>query len=124
MICFDANVLIEIILERKNAKACRQYIDSAQADMTTTMLSLDLVLYYTERNKLTIEPIEQFLRLFTWLPLTDSDADWAFRHFNGKDFEDALQVACATREGCNRFVTLDRRLTKKYAQEIPIDFLG
>ena len=124
MICFDANVLIEIIVDRKSAKGCRDYVDSISDDMATTILSTDLVMYYAEGNKLDVQPVEQFLRLFTWLPMTDSDADWAFRHFKGKDFEDALQIACAVREGCKRFVTLDRRLSEKYSQTIPVDFLG
>ena len=124
MICFDANVLIEIIVDRKNALVCRDYIDAAKDDMCTTMLSVDLVMYYAESNKLAIQPIEQFLRLFTWLPMTDSDADWAFKNFGGIDFEDALQIACAVREGSKKFATLDKKLAKKYASTLPIDLLG
>ncbi len=124
MICFDANILIEIIVDRKNSLICREYIDAATADMGITMLSVDLVMYYAESNKLDIMPIEQFLRLFTWLPMTDYDADWAFMNFAGSDFEDALQIACAVREGSQKFVTLDKKLAKKYASILPIDLLG
>jgi predicted nucleic acid-binding protein len=123
MICIDANVLIEIILGRKNAEICRKYIDSHKEDMATTVLSLDIVMYYTESNKLSLRPVEHFLRLFTWLAITDTDAEAAFKYFEDKDFEDALQISCAVREGCSRFVTLDRGLAKKYSKEIPIDLL-
>jgi predicted nucleic acid-binding protein len=44
-------------------------------------------------------------------------------NFKGDDFEDALQVACAIREGCNNLVTLDGSLSKKYAQYIAIDLI-
>lgn len=124
MICFDANVLIEIIVQRKNAQACRDYINSSKEDMATTMLSVDLVMYYTESNKLDVTPVEQFLRQFIWLSLIDSDAEWAFKHFRNKDFEDGLQIACAKREECVKFITLDKPLAKKYAQNIPIDLIA
>jgi hypothetical protein len=52
MICLNANVLIEVILERKNAAICKQYIESTDGDMAVTMLSLDLIMHYAERNKL------------------------------------------------------------------------
>lgn len=124
MICLDANVLIEIIIERKNAQACRGYVASVDEDMSITMLSLDLVMYYAEKNKLNSTPVEQFLRQFLWLPMSDSDAEWAFKHFANKDFEDALQIACATREGCSKFATLDRGLAKKYTKVMPIDLVA
>ncbi len=123
MICLDANVLIDIILDRQHFKACRQYIDLAKDDMSITMLSLDLIMYYAESNKLPLRPIEQFLRLFTWLPMTDADAAWAYAHYKAKDFEDALQVACALRERCKTFATLDAPLSKKYSGQIAIDLI-
>jgi len=124
MICFDANVLIEIILGRKNAKKCQQYIDLAKEDMAITVLSLDLIMYYAERNKLDLVYIEQFMRLFIWLPMTDTDAEWAFKQYAADDYEDALQIGCALRERCARFVTLDQGLKKKYAQKLQIDLLA
>lgn len=124
MICFDANVLIEIILERKNAAVCREYIKLAKEDMAITTLSLDLIMYYAERNKLDLRSIEQFVRLFIWLPLTDNDAEWAFKQYAGDDYEDALHIGCALREGCAKFATLDHGLVKKYSQKLPINLLS
>lgn len=123
MICVDANVLIEIILRRKSATACRNYIDSTKEDLAITMLSLDLAMYYAESNKLALGPVEQFLRLFVWLSIVDTDAAWAFQYFKDDDYEDALQIAVAIREGCSTFVTLDKSLAKKYSKVIPIDLL-
>ncbi len=123
MICLDANVLIDIILERQHFKACRQYIDLAKDDMAITMLSLDLIMYYAESNKLPLRPTLQFLRLFTWLPMIEADAQWAYAHYKAKDFEDALQIACALRERCNKFATLDSPLSKKYSSQITVDLI-
>jgi predicted nucleic acid-binding protein len=124
MICLDANVLIEIIVGRKNAGACRDYINKTTEDLATTMLTVDLVMYYAEGKKLDTTPIEQFQRQFIWLPLVDADAEWAFRYFANKDFEDGLQIASAKREGCGAFATLDKKLAKKYAQELQIDLIA
>ncbi|MEI9913608.1 MAG: PIN domain-containing protein [Candidatus Saccharibacteria bacterium] len=122
MILIDANVLLEVILRRAHAKACEQLLINDKNKAIST-LTLDLVMYFVERDKLEWEPVKVFLESFSWLPITDSDAQWAFMNFKGNDFEDALQVACAIREGCSRFITLDVPLSKKYAQNIAIDLI-
>lgn len=124
MVCLDANVVIEIILDRHKAQVCRDYLNSVQEEVAITVLSLDLLLYYSESKKLHLPAVEEFLRLFIWLPMTDGDAEWAFRRFEGKDFEDALQIASAIREGCGTFVTLDKSLAKKYVADIKTKLLS
>jgi predicted nucleic acid-binding protein len=52
--------------------------------------------------------------------VVDADAQWAFMNFQGKDFEDALQVACALREDCSSFATLDELLAKKYKKDMTV----
>ena len=123
MIFIDANVLLEVILRRRHAKACEDLLikDESKA---ISILSIDLVMYFLERNKLKWSPVKKFLESFIWLPITDSDAQWAFTNIKGNDFEDPLQVACAIREGCRRFVTLDIALSKRYAQNIAIDLIS
>lgn len=123
MTCLDANVLIEVILGRKKATICRDFIHKATDDLAITTLSLDLVMYYAQKNKLNLKPIEQFLRTFLWLGLTEADAESAFRRFRNDDFEDALQISCALRERCTKFVTLDGPLAKKYVRDLAITLL-
>ena len=122
MIFVDANVLLEVIQKRTRAKSCEQFLSNDKNKAIST-LTLDLVMYFVERDKLPWEPVKNFLESFSWLPVTDADAQWAFMNFKGYDFEDALQIACAIREGCSRLVTLDRSLSKKYAQDIVIDLI-
>ena len=122
MIFVDANVLLEVIQKQTRAKACEQFLSNDKNKAIST-LTLDLVMYFVERDKLPWESVKSFLESFSWLPVTDADAQWAFMHFKGDDFEDALQIACATREGCSRLVTLDGPLSKKYAQDIVIDLI-
>ncbi len=122
MIFVDANVLLEVIQKQTRAKACEQFLSNDKNKAIST-LTLDLVMYFVERDKLPWESVKSFLESFSWLPVTDADAQWAFMNFKGDDFEDALQIACATREGCSRLVTLNRPLSKKYAQDIVIDLI-
>ena len=124
MICVDANVIIDILLSRKNAAACETYLTTASETLAITTLTLDLVTYYAERQKLILTQVQQFLTTFVWLPVTADDATWSFSHFKGDGYEDGLQIGCAVREQCSRFVTLDRGLAKKYAQQLKIDLLG
>ncbi len=118
----DANVLLEVILRRARATVCEDFLNSDE-DKAISTLTLDLVMYFVERDKLPWEPVKAFLGSFVWLPIVDADAQWAFARFNGKDFEDAFQVACAVRENCSRLVTLDEPLSKKYSNDMAVVLL-
>jgi predicted nucleic acid-binding protein len=123
VVCFDANILLEVILERKNEHICREMILTNKEDSCISLLTLDIVMYYVEREKVQVESVEEFLGTFIWLPIEESDARWAFAHFSGNDFEDALQISCALREQASRFVTLDKKLASKYSEVVPITLL-
>lgn len=75
-------------------------------DKAVSILTLDLVIYCVEKDKFPRELIKVFVECFNWIPIVDADAQWAFTNFNGDDFEDALQIACAVGDGCNSFATL------------------
>jgi predicted nucleic acid-binding protein len=122
MIFVDANVLLEVIQKRTRTKEC-EYFLSNNENKAISILTLDLIMYFIERDKLPWEPIKRFLESFSWLPITDADAQWAFANFQGNDFEDGLQIACAKREGCSSIVTLDVALSEKYNQVIPIKLI-
>lgn len=123
MIFVDANIALEVIEKRAHADACEQMLRNSQ-EKAISLLTLDLVMYFLGRDKIAWEPVKTFLESFAWLPVTDADAQWAFAHFKGDDFEDALQVACAIRENCHEFTTLDKSLAKKYADIMPIELLS
>ena len=122
MLFVDVNVLLEVIQKRARLKVCEQFLSNNKNKAIST-LTLDLIMYFIERDKLAWEPVKAFLESFSWLPITDADAQWAFMNFKGNDFEDAMQVACAFREGCSGFVTLDEQLSKKYEQTMMINLI-
>ena len=124
MLCIDANVILEVIEKRTRSGVCQNFLEAAATgNKATTMLTLDLVMYFAEKDRLDLRLVKEYLDGFIWLPLMPQDAEWAFAHFDGKDFEDGLQVACALREDCNGFVTLDQALAKKYAKQITVRLL-
>lgn len=123
MIFVDANVMLEVIEKRAHADACERMLRNSE-EKAISLLTLDLVMYFLEKDKIAWEPVKAFLESFAWLPLTEADAQWAFTHFKGDDFEDALQVSCAIREHCRGFVTLDKSLAKKYADVMPVELLS
>jgi predicted nucleic acid-binding protein len=122
MTFIDANVLLEVILKRMRSDICEDFLGNNEQKAIST-LTLDLVMYFAERDKLDWVPIEVFLGSFDWLPIVEADAHWAFARFEGRDFEDALQIACAIREGCDKLVTLDSDLTKKYIKDLKIELI-
>ncbi len=118
----DANVLLEVILRRTRATICERFLGNNE-DKAISTLTLDLVMYFVERDNITWQPVKTFLESFNWLPIVEADVQWAFAQFRGADFEDALQVACSIREGCNKFATLDASLSKKYSDVLTVDLL-
>ena len=111
--CFDANILLEIILTRKQEEAARKTLAEAGSDLSISTLSAHLVIHFgRERTSLAI--LKQFLADYQLLALEAVDFEWAFNNRRDDDFEDALQLAVAIRYGCDRFITLDNSLYKTY----------
>lgn len=123
MICLEANIVLELLLDRKLAQACQNYIASTNDEIAITTLSVSIIMYYAESKHLDLVAIERLLREFVWLGAVETDVAWAFQNFGGRDFEDALQLAIANREGCKSFITLDKALAKKYASSELIELL-
>ena len=124
MICLDANIVLELLLDRKLAQACQDYIASTDDEIAITVLSVSIIMYYAEGKHLDLLEVERLLSDFVLLGTVEADVAWAFQYFAGKDFEDALQLAIANREGCRSFITLDKALAKKYTSTMPIELLN
>ena len=113
LIFLDANVLLEILLTRKNDKAARRLIENNAGHLAVSTLTAHLVVHFG--SKIVDLPIlRQFLGDYYLLEMTYMDFDWAFNNARSNDFEDALQLAIAIRNGCNDFVTFETQLYKTY----------
>lgn len=109
----DANVLIEITLRRINQDKARKVIAKHIDGMCISALTGHLVMHFSSPS-IEFSVLNAFLANYTVLELTKADFDWAFANIRGNDFEDALQLAVAVRNGCSQFITFDKKLYDTY----------
>lgn len=113
----DTNVLVEILESRQKQKAAIKAIREHGGELHISALSCHIVGYISQQ-RIGLELIETFLSDYEILSLAPEDVAWAFRNRRNDDFEDALQIACAVRNGCTTFITFDKQLAKDY-QNLP-----
>lgn len=110
---FDANVLIEVLESRKNSNLAISALRSMSSDNFISVLTGHIIMHVCKR----VEPsvLRNFLDDYTMLDFVPDDVVWAFENKRNEDFEDALQIAIAIRNGCSTFVTFDKKLAKDYS---------
>lgn len=114
LVFVDANIIIEIIEQRKNHAAAVKLVRENPSKLCISVLTCHIVMYVCSR-KIDPEVILNFLKDFVIIDSTHEDVLWAEQRRLSNDFEDALQIAAAIRSGCNQFVTFDKELAKKYS---------
>lgn len=112
-IFLDANVLLEIILGRDNEAIARKTLEAQQNNLFISSLTAHLVVYFG-KALVDLPVLRQFLSDYTILSLESADFEWAFTNLRNSDFEDALQIGVAIRNGCTDFLTFDKGLYKAY----------
>lgn len=118
--CFDANVLLETLLEgrKKTAAATAALIQAEEAAISA--LSVHLYVYFGQKEGYTLVDLLQDLQSYPVLAIDQLTTRWAAENHQGNDFEDALQIASAVLAGCDTFVTFDTQLAKNYGRFIDI----
>lgn len=117
----DANVLLEILSKRQQATEAISVVRAHAGRTCISALSTHL-LYHFGTKLTTIELLKDFIAEHTILSLESADFAWAYNNRRNDDFEDALQVAVAVRNGCHKFYTFDRRLYGKYTSLPAMEF--
>lgn len=122
MIILDTNVLLEILEGRRGLEAAQAVIasHSPSTPIGVSTLTISHVFYMAERHKLPFARVEALLANYEVIDVIANDIAWALKRYKQKDFEDALQVAAAIREGCTSFITLDAGLAKKYRKHLSV----
>jgi predicted nucleic acid-binding protein len=115
----DANILLEILLDRPNGKSARRLIEEQSDEIFISTLTAHLVTHFGI-SIVDLPILRTFLADYTILSLEANDFEWAFTNARGSDFEDALQLAVAIRNGCEEFVTFDKHLAELYKDLIQI----
>lgn len=113
-IFLDANILLEIILGRDNEAIARKVLETRQGNLSISSLTAHLIVHFG-RALVDLPVLRHFLSDYTILSLEGADFEWAFTNLRDSDFEDALQIGVAIRNGCTDFLTFDKDLHKAYA---------
>ncbi len=125
MIILDTNIVLEMLEKRSHLSLVKQALNTYHnSTIAVSTLTLSNVFYILDRNKSALDISEKLLKTYQIVGVTAEDADWAFAHYRGNDFEDALHVASAIREQCELFMTLDVALAKKYSKFLNILLIG
>ncbi|MDD5891148.1 MAG: PIN domain-containing protein [Bacteroidales bacterium] len=107
----DTNVVLDYFTGRmgdNNAETIVQIGQSPQFDLCISLLSVVNVLYVARKYAPSLKPSD-ISRLFTILP-QDYQQYCNAQTYDLEDFEDAVQIACASQNGCKAIVSRDRRL--------------
>jgi predicted nucleic acid-binding protein len=120
----DTNIIIEIILpNRPKRDVC---INALQADarFCISLLTCNIVMYFSEKYKLKTRNVLKFLDSFVILDSTLSDYSNAKKYLRNGDFEDALQVSCCVNNQIGKILTMDKGLAQAYKRVLEVELVG
>lgn len=120
----DANVLLEILFARKLAAQCEQLLGNPSKVYVVSALTLHIIWYMAERYNLSPANISDVLSVFTILPLAEETVELASGRYDGKDFEDCLQAACAETNDCQEIITIDKHFQEHSHSVLPVILVG
>ena len=109
----DANIILEILLDRKNNLKARKLIAAHAGKLYISSLTVHIAVYFGQQEQ-ELPVIKTLLSDYHIESLTSQDTAWAFNNVRNDDFEDALQLAIAIRANCQEFVTFDKTLFDTY----------
>ena len=124
LVFLDANIIMELFFNRVRRPQVLRAMEQADGDVRflVSILSVDVLFYHVEAKHLDKASAHAFLGQYGLLDMNEADYLWAQANDQG-DFEDALQVACALRHSCQKFLTLDQRLKKHHHQHIAVTLI-
>jgi predicted nucleic-acid-binding protein len=125
MIALDTNAVMEILAARKRQGNIQAAIahHSSKNDLALSSLTVSNLFYLAEKHKIPMARTEILISSYKFYDVQARDVIWALKQYGGKDFEDALQVAAALREGCKTFITIDKKLATKYGKYLNIQLI-
>ena len=115
MVFLDANVVLEVILkDRPHFDEAKKFLETITDVTAISVLTVHLIMHFGRKAGIRDDLLEGIINENELLSITPEDYIWAVLNEQGKDFEDALQIATAIRNGCSSFITFDTTLAKKY----------
>lgn len=116
----DANVLIEILMKRDKLALCEDMLRDETKVYVISALTVHIVRYISEKHHLIHEDVVAVLAPYGLLPLTEQVVVVANTRYDGKDFEDCLQAACAELGNCDEIITLDKNFKRRSGTKLPV----
>ena len=117
----DTNILLEIVLRRKEKDACNQIIQAGrdgEIGLFASYLTFANMAYILKKSQIASKQIYHIERMMdsimTVLPM-DHDQLHAALQNEVKDFEDMLQYQCAVSGHCDCIVTINTNDFKEFS---------
>jgi len=120
----DANVLIEILLDRRLSQQCIQILEDTSQQYVISAVTVHIVWYIAERYNLNQNKVDEVLSIWEVLPLTAHNVKSARERYDGKDFEDCLQAVCAESGDCDLIVTIDKKFKQHSRTSLPVTLIS
>lgn len=122
-IYLDANILLEILFERKLAANCKTIVSNPLNEYGISVITVHIIWYMAEKYKLQTQLIDDLLSVWAILPVTDRTIQVSRNRYDGKDFEDCLQATCAESGGYDEIVTIDKQFQNHSHTTLPVTVL-
>jgi predicted nucleic acid-binding protein len=116
----DANVIIEVLLNRRRRRICEKSLSIPSATYHLSALSVHLVYHFCELDRVDPGLAKLVIDRLNILPVTAADVSMAQSRYKGKDFEDCLQASCAEANQCGEILTLDGSFAKLASAKLPV----
>lgn len=116
----DASVLLEIMLKREQYAACVQALSDDRYSYSTSSLTAHLLYHFGQKEKVKPVIVAEIVGLCQILAVDKATVRLAQERYDGKDFEDCLQAACAEAGGCDQILTLDKRFARDSGTSLPV----
>ena len=116
----DANVVIDILLQRAHYQQSMDAIKDPDANYFISVLTVHLTYHFGQKDKFTPGRIKEVVDLFGLLDIEARMVKQAQKRYSGKGFEDCLQAACAEGGDCDEILTIDTDFAKLSGTKLPV----
>lgn len=114
MLFLDVNIILEILLNRPKAFFCLEECKK-HSQLFISPTCIHIIYYFAEKAGIDKKIVQDLLTDFTILNSGREQLNIAQKIYDGKEMEDALQIACATGNNISKVFTLDTKMIKKYS---------
>ncbi len=116
----DAHILMEIMFARSKLEQISEIMHNPDYEFFMSTLTVPILYYFAEVEGIERNFVAKLAGLAKRLPVNEEMITLAQQRYNGKDFEDCLQAACAELTGCNEILSLDRKFRQNSGTKLRV----